>query len=318
MENVLITGIAGSGGSYLAEFILTTYVGDVGVWGISRWHSTAEQSNLNNIKDKIVLRECDLLDLSSIIRVLKDCMPKKIFHMAAHANVRACFDTPLSVVHNNIMSTANLLEAVRMVCPDTIIMLCSTSEVYGNPKTVPMFESHPHLPVNPYSASKLSQEALAYAWHQSWGIKIIITRAFAYLNPRRKDLFASAFANQVVKIERGEQDVLRHGNLDSVRTLMDVRDMASAYWVACEKCEFMTPYNIGGTDIMTVGEFLDKLIKHARVPIKCWLDKNLLRPKDVTNQVCDTTKFRNKTGWEPKYSFDESLEFLLSYYRNKR
>jgi GDPmannose 4,6-dehydratase/GDP-4-dehydro-6-deoxy-D-mannose reductase len=137
-------------------------------------------------------------------------------------------------------------------------------------------------------------------------------------NPRRKDLFASAFARQVVKIERGEQSVLKHGNLDSVRTLMDVRDMAEAYWVASYMCDSSTPYNIGGTDIMTVGEFLQRLIKHAKVPIICELDKTLLRPKDVTNQVCDTSKFRLKTTWKPQYNFDESLEFLLDYYRKEK
>ena len=315
--NVLISGIAGSGGSYLAEYIATQHP-DVSIAGISRWHSTTTSDNLRDIKDKIKIYECDLLDFSSIIRTLEHFNPHRIFNLAAHANVRACFETPLSVVNNNVMSTANLFEAARMVCPKATIMQCSTSEVYGNPKEVPMYETHQMLPVNPYSASKLSQEAMAYAWHQSWGMNIIITRAFAYINPRRGDLFASAFAKQVVKIERGEQKVLKHGNLNSLRTLMDVRDMCSAYWLACEKCNPAEPYNIGGTDIMMVGEFLTRLIKHAKVEIPCEVDRNLFRPKDVTNQVCDTTKFIKATGWKPKYTFDESLEFLLDYYRKEK
>jgi len=196
-------------------------------------------------------------------------------------------------------------------------MLCSTSEVYGNPKTTPIYETHDYSPVNPYSASKLGQEALAFAWSQSWGLRIVITRAFAYINPRRKDLFASAFARQVARIERGEQSILEHGNLNSIRTLMDVRDMAEAYWIACDKCECSTPYNIGGKDIISVGEFLERLIAHSKLEITCVQKKSLLRPKDVTNQICDTTKFTEATGWTPKYTLDESIEFLLDYWRKK-
>jgi GDP-4-dehydro-6-deoxy-D-mannose reductase len=314
---VLITGIAGSGGSYLAEYIIGNHQ-DVEVFGTSRWHSTTNLDNLSAIRDKVKIFECDLLDFSSVLRTLQEVKPDRIFHLAAHANVRACFDTPLSVINNNVMATANLFEAVRMACPKATVMLCSTSEVYGNPQAVPMLETHPHLPVNPYSASKLGQEALALAWSQSWGLEIIITRAFAYINPRRADLFASAFARQIVRIERGQQEVLRHGNLHSRRTLMDVRDMAAAYWTACDKCLVADPYNIGGSDIMTVGEFLDKLIAHAKVKIVTALDTTLLRPKDVTNQVCDTSKFKAATGWKPKYTFDESLDFLLDYYRKEK
>lgn len=312
--NVLITGITGSGGSYLAEYI-KKYQPSVELSGIHRWHSTTTTDNVKDLD--IDIYECDLLDLSSIIRVLQRVCPDRIFHMASHANVHSCFQIPLAVYQNNVMSTANLFEAVRMTCPRTTIMHCSTSEVYGNPLTTPMLETHPLLPVNPYSASKLSQESLAYAWHQSWGLNIIITRAFAYINPRRKDLFASSFARQIVKIERGEQKVLRHGNLNSVRTLMDVRDMAEAYWVACSKCNYAEPYNIGGTDIMTVGDFLERLIKQAKVPIICEQDKSLLRPKDVTNQVCNSMKFFKATGWKPIYSLEESIDFLLNYYRRE-
>jgi GDPmannose 4,6-dehydratase/GDP-4-dehydro-6-deoxy-D-mannose reductase len=313
---ILVTGAAGSGGSYLCEYIVNEHQ-EVEVHAITRWHSTTTLDNLSTIRDKIKLHECDLLDFSSIQRVLEIVKPDRIFHMASHANVRTCFDTPLAVVYNNVMSTANLFEAIRMTCPLSVIMLCSTSEVYGNPRTVPMKETHPYLPVNPYSASKLSQESLAFAWHQSWGLKIIITRAFAYLNPRRRDLFASSFASQVARIEAGKITCLRHGNLESVRTLMDVRDMAEAYWLACDKCEYATPYNIGGSDVMTVGAFLDVLMSHAKKPIFCIQDSDLLRPKDVTNQVCDSTKFREATGWKQKYSFDESIEFLLDYYRKE-
>lgn len=314
-KNILITGITGSGGSYLAEYILDNQP-DVTVWGICRWHSTSTMDNIEHIKHKIVLRESDLMDISSIIRVLQECQPYRIFHLAAYANVKKCFDTPLSVVSNNILGTANLLEAVRLVCPEALLQICSTSEVYGNPLTTPITEEHPKQPVNPYAVSKLAQESLAWAYYKSWGLRVIITRAFAYINPRRKDLFASAFAHQIVQIEKGKKDYLSHGNLDSIRTIIDVRDAMEAYWVACDKCEIGEAYNIGGHDTLTVGEFLEQLKKHTK-PFLAIPDKSLFRPIDVTKQIPDISKFETTTGWEPKYTLNDSIKWLLDTYRNE-
>lgn len=315
--NVLITGITGSGGSYLAEYILENHP-DVEVWGICRWHSTTTLINIDKIKDKIVLRECDLLDISSIIRVLNDCKPEKIFHLAAYANVRKSFDTPLSVLNNNIMGTANLLEAVRLACPETVIQMCSTSEVYGTPQTTPIKEDHPLQPPNPYSVSKLAQERLAWSYFKSWGLKVVITRMFAYINPRRRDLFASAFAKQMVEVERGHIKVIHHGNLESIRTLIDVRDAMRTYWIASEQCEYGVPYNIGGNKSISIGEFLLKLKFHCEETCVFYEDKNLLRPTDITSQIPDTSRFDNLTGWKPKYTLDESIEFLLNFYRSEK
>lgn len=316
MNNILITGITGSGGSYLADYILQNHHG-VTVHGLHRWHSTGTLSNIEHIKDQIQVHECDLLDISSIIRALQDIRPSRIFHLAAYANVRKCFDTPLAVINNNIQGTANLLEAVRLVCPQSIIQICSTSEVYGTPKKFPMREDHPLQPVNPYSASKLASEALAYSYFRSWKLRVVITRMFAYLNPRRRDLFASAFAYQIAEIEQGKRDVLRHGNLDSIRTIIDVRDAMETYWLACDHCEHGDPYNIGGKDVLSVGQVLKILIKHAKVPIKCVQDKDLLRPVDVTKQIPDVSKFVNLTGWKPRYTIDQSIEFLLDHCRGQ-
>ena len=129
-ERVLITGISGSGGSYLAEQILKR-LPEISVYGISRWHSTTTNNNLRNIKNKVNLYECDLCDLSSVIRTINTVKPDLIFNLASHANVRACFDTPVSVVQNNILSTLNLLEAIRITEIKPLLIHCSTSEVYG-------------------------------------------------------------------------------------------------------------------------------------------------------------------------------------------
>ncbi len=314
----LITGITGSGGSFLAEYI-ADHQPEVAIHGIARWHSTTSQNNLERIKSKVTVHECDLMDFSSILAVLNQVKPDVIFHLASHANVRAGFITPLSVINNNVMGTANLLEALRSAQLDPVIQFCSTSEVYGQVSTdeVPILETTSLRPSSPYAVSKTTQDHLGFAYWRCYGMRIIRTRMFAYFNPRRTDLFATSFARQVALVEAGLQSELLHGNLDSVRTMIDVRDAMESYWVAAEYCEFGEAYNIGGSTTISVGEFLRILKRLATKDIPSRVDPSLLRPADVTLQIPEISKFSNATGWQPKYSFDESIKHLLDYWREQ-
>ena len=317
IKRVLITGIVGSGGSYLAEYIINNHP-EVEVHGISRWHSTTTD-NLSAIRDRITVHEADLTDFGSVLAVLQEIQPNAIFHLAAHANVRASFITPNAVLSNNILGTSNLFEAVRRAGLDPIIQLCSTSEVYGqvDPKYVPIKEDTPLRPVSPYAVSKVTQDLLGWTYFVSYKMRIIRTRMFAYLNPRRTDLFATSFAKQIAWSERGLQKELIHGNLNSVRTFIDVRDAMRAYWEAIVHCRPGEVYNIGGMTTMTVGEFLECLIALSNVSIPTRCDPDLLRPADVTLQIPCVDKFVRETGWQPIYTFKESLTDLLAYWRKE-
>jgi len=315
---VLITGITGSGGSYLAEHIVQNYP-TIDIHGISRWHSTTNINNLESINSCVEIHECDLNDLPSVYRVINQVRPEVIFHLASHANVRSSFDIPISVLSNNVLGTANLLEAVRMTGIQPVIQICSTSEVYGQvePSNVPIDENCPIRPVSPYAVSKATQDLLGRAYFASYGTHVIITRMFTYINPRRTDLFATSFAKQIAWIEHGLQNVIVHGNLDSVRTLIDVRDAMSAYWKAVVHCEPGETYNIGGVTTMTVGEVLEALISLSNSDISTREDTTLLRPADVTLQIPNTEKFRKVTGWLPQYEVEESLQYLIDYWRDR-
>ncbi len=317
-RKAFITGMSGSGGSYLADYILEHHP-DVEVHGTSRWHSTTSRKNLDHAGDRAHVHECDLMDFPALFSVLQKVQPDVIFHLAAHANVRASFDAPFAVLQNNIMGTVNLLEAIRMLGKNPVLQICSTSEVYGqvDPKNVPITEECPINPSNPYAVSKLAQDALGFTYYRSYGMNIVRTRMFAYINPRRDDLFATSFARQVAAIEAGLQTELLHGNLDSMRTLIDVRDAMESYWVAAEKCAFGEVYNIGGNTKITVGDFLEILKRNATCPIPSRVDLSLLRPADVTLQIPDVTKFTEATGWRPTYSFEESVRWLLEHCRRE-
>ena len=315
---VLITGITGSGGSYLADYIVENHP-EVEIHGISRWHSTTSGSNIELVANMVKVHECDLMDFSSVFSVLRAVKPDTIFHLASHANVHASFTNPLAVMKNNIEGTANLFEAIRLVGIDPLVQLCSTSEVYGQVSRheVPIKETQTFRPSSPYAVSKVTQDLLGYTYFRSYGMKIIRTRMFAYINPRRADLFATSFARQIARIEAGLQSELLHGNLDSVRTLIDVRDAMEAYWIAVLHCEPGEAYNIGGSFTLSVGEFLQLLKNKAKKEIISRLDENLLRPADVTLQLPDVSKFAAATGWTPKYDINSSIDLLLNYWRKR-
>lgn len=317
-KKALITGVSGSGGSLLADYIINNHP-EVEVHGISRWHSTTSNKNLEKAKDKLKIHECDLTDFGSVLTILKRIMPDVIFHLAAFANVRASFETPLSVLHNNIMGTANLLEAIRLLGINPRVMIASTPEVYGQPKEkhIPITEECPLDIVNPYAVSKVTQDLLGEAWSKCFGLDIVRTRMFTYINPRRSDLFATSFAMQVARIEQGLQKELLHGNLNSTRTMIDARDAMHAYWLAVEKGRQGEVYNIAGTKTITIGEFLEVLKKMAKCEIPSRVDPALLRPVDVTLQIPCVDKFKKETGWEPKISFEESIRDLLEHCRKE-
>jgi GDP-mannose 4,6-dehydratase len=316
--NVLITGITGMVGSHLAEYILRDHP-DVRVHGLVRWRSPLD--NIRGVLDKVTLHQGDLRDLNSLIELMRKVKPVRIFHLAAQSYVSVSFVAPADTLHCNVIGTTNLLDAVRIVGLDPRIHICSSSEVYGQVREdeVPIRESNPLRPASPYAVSKVGEDMVALQYFLSYGLKLIRTRMFTHTGPRRGDVFAeSAFAKQVAEIEAGVRpNPVKVGNLDSVRTLADVRDAVRAYWLLLEKCTAGEVYNIGGVETMTVGRVLELLKGMSSKRIEHEVDPALLRPSDVTLQIPDTTKFRTATGWVPEISVEKTLRDLLDYHRRR-
>jgi GDP-mannose 4,6-dehydratase len=314
---VLITGVTGFVGSHLAEYILD--MGGHDVYGLCRWRSPRD--NLAKVYNKIKMLEADLCDLGALIRHFETVKPDVIFHLAAQSYVLTSFNSPVQTLWANVIGTTNLLEAVRITGIDPVIHICSSSEVYGQVREedVPIKESCPFRPASPYAVSKVGEDMVAYQYWLSYGIKTIRTRMFTHTGPRRGDVFAfSAFSKQIAAAELGLKDaVIRVGNLKSVRTICDVRDAVRAYWKLVNECTPGEVYNIGGNKTLEVGEALDMLLGFSKTECKVEVDKELLRPSDVTLQIPSTEKFRNETGWEPEIPLEKTLEDILDYWREE-
>jgi len=312
---ILITGITGSGGSYLAEYINTNTNDEI--FGTTRAHNDINHRNIRRVKNKINLTCVDLTDFPSLLRFLDKNRFDIIFHIASIANVRESFDNPTHIINNNINITLNLFEVIRLLKEkdgyNPVCVSCSSSECYGNPepKHIPINENCPLKPINPYAVSKMAQDNLSYVYFLNYGLNIIRTRMFSYFNAKRLDLFASAFAKQILDIKNGKKEnLLIHGNLSSIRTMIDVRDAAESYYLTAIKGRVGEVYNIGGTIQTSVGDILQKLIEISNIKINTRQEQSLLRPSDVCKQVPDISKFTTDTGWKLKYDLKESLDFF--------
>ena len=321
---VLITGITGFVGSHVADYLLKN-VPDVEIFATRRWRS--KEDNIIHLfgDDRVILEECDILDRGSIARMIKISKPDIVYHFAAQSFPESSFLTPVSTLTTNIIGTTNLLEELRLakerkLC-NPIILSCSSSEVYGIPTEdeVPITENNYIRPANPYSISKVGHDLMSQYYHRAFDMKIIITRMFSHEGARRGKRFAlSSFAHQIVQNEKGIGDgFIRHGNLDSIRTYNHIDDAVHAYWLVIEHCDYGEVYNIGGDETCTIGDALDKLISKSKDPdvfVKT-SDQSRIRPTDITLQIPDSTKFREKTGWKPTKGLNEICDDLLSYWR---
>jgi GDP-mannose 4,6-dehydratase len=315
---ILITGITGMVGSHLAEYALNNHP-DVQVHGMVRWRSPLD--HIRPILPRIQLHQAELRDLNSLIKLLRTVRPDWIFHLAAQSYVTTSFDLPADTLHTNVIGTTNLLDAVRIVGLDPRIHICSSSEVYGQvtKEELPIRETNPFRPASPYAVSKTGEDMIALQYWLSYKIKTLRTRMFTHTGPRRGSVFAeSAFAKQIAEVEAGlSKGPIRVGNLNSIRTLADVRDAVRAYWLLLEKGDAGDVYNIGGDETMTIGDLLERLKGMAKCHVEHVVDPALLRPSDVTLQIPDTSKFRQVTGWKPEISANQTLLDLLNYHREQ-
>jgi GDP-4-dehydro-6-deoxy-D-mannose reductase len=314
---LLITGITGFVGSYLAEHALKM---GAEVSGSIRWRSRMD--NIEGIRENLRLIESDLRDASSVRALLSQVRPDWIFHMAAQSFVHASFNAPAESFQTNILCQVNLLEALRAERLSPRILVIGSSEEYGYAldHELPITEANPLRPLSPYAVSKVAQDLMGYQYWRSYGLPIVRARAFNHEGPRRGEVFASSnFAKQIVEIETGlREPVIYVGNLDARRDYSDVRDIVRGYWLLLERGEPGEVYNLCSERSWAIQEVLDFLLRHAMVSgIAVKEDPARLRPSDVPNLLGDASKIRKALGWQPEIPFERTLLDTLEYWRRK-
>jgi GDPmannose 4,6-dehydratase len=322
----LITGITGMVGSHLADYLIENT--DWDIWGMCRWRSPLDNLEklipLINDGNRIRLVYGDLRDAISINEVVEKSKPDYVFHLAAQSYPKTSFDAPLDTFDTNIQGTARLLEALKNKKPQSIIHVCASSEVFGRVpiEKLPINEECSFHPASPYAISKVGTDLIGRYYAEAFNMKIMTTRMFTHTGPRRGDVFAeSTFAKQIAMIEYNLiPPVVKVGNLNSLRTIADVRDAVKAYYLlVTQNPQSGSYYNIGGDYTCTVGDILNALIKIStrKEDISIEVVSERLRPIDADLQVPNTEKFRKHTGWVPEISFDKTIADLLDYWRER-
>ena len=304
---ILVTGASGFAGSHLVELLAAGH--RVVAWS----HASAAPDAIAGLAR---WEAVDLLDRDQVTAAVRGAQPSAIVHLAGAPHVGESWENTALPLAVNVLGTHRLLGAVREAGHPCRIVVAGSAHVYA-PSQDPIDENHEIAPASPYALSKLAQEQLALRAAGEDGLEVIVTRSFNHTGPRQKPSFvAPSMARQIAQIERGESEaVIRVGNLDAQRDLLDVRDTVRAYAALLTAGTPGAVYNIASGVATPIRDVLAALISRARVPIRIESDPARLRPNDIPVLVGDASRLRAATGWKPTIPFDRMIDDLLAYWR---
>ena len=317
MKKALITGINGQDGSYLAELLL-----DKGyeVWGILKRNSVAENqtARLDSIFSRLNLRYADMSDMASLIMVLKDIKPNEIYNLAAQSHVRISFDQPIYTTESIAIGTLNLLEAIKLVCPDARVYQASSSEMFGNSIDEDGYqrETTPMNPASPYGCAKVYAHNICRNYRNAYDMFISNGILFNHESPRRGSNFVTnKVCKEAVKIKLGLSNELVLGNLEASRDWGHAKDYVYAMWLMLQQDkpdDFVCSTGVSHT-VQDLVEYVfdqvdldwNKYVKHS---------EKYYRPEEINHLKGDCSKAREILGWSHEYTFETMLDEMINYW----
>lgn len=302
----LVTGATGFAGSHLIDHLLESFP-QVAAWGNPSGR-TAQHSGSSQISWAAV----DVTDSRAVGEALSALQPSAIYHCAGVADVHSSWADSARALRVNVMGTHAVLQALDGLNLEIPVVVTGSALVY-RPSSDALTEDAPLGPTSPYGLSKLAQEMVAMA---SRG-RVIVTRSFNHAGPRQSDAYVtSSFARQIAEAEAGlREPVLRVGNLESLRDVTDVRDIARAYHLLAERGRPNRPYNVCRGEAYRVSDLMEVLIRDSLVPIGVEVDPARLRPSDNPVVLGNRERIREDTGWQPEIPIERTLHDLLEYWR---
>jgi GDP-4-dehydro-6-deoxy-D-mannose reductase len=314
---VLVTGVSGFVGGHLAEHLVDSGDLVVGLSARGRWPGPLE-----HLARHVRIEACDLAEAGEdeLAALLGRKQPEVIYHLAAQANPSASLADPRGTWALNLGGTLNLLEAVRASGQRPRVVLVGSGVCYGNPgpEHLPVSESCPLRPNNPYAASKAAADLLGIQHVLAHGADVVMVRPFNHAGPRQATRYVlGGLARQVAEAEAGRRDHVAVGNLDVVRDFTDVRDVVRGYRLLAASGRAGEIYNLGTGRGTRIADALARLVAQARTPIDVRVDPDRVRPVDQPLLVASADKLRAETGWEPRYSLEQTLADMLQHAREE-
>jgi len=310
-----VTGLDGFVGQWLARELLGA---GVDLAGGSRVAHPSYSILTEDEARSVAWFDFELHDQATLEKAMTAWRPDVVYHLAAQAFVGDSLANPLDTFETNVMGTARVLEAVKKTSPEAVVLYVGSADAYGpvDAADLPLRESAPLRPTNPYGASKAAAEAIAVQYAHAGMLRTAATRSFNHAGPGQRTAFAvSGFAKQIADVARGLQPpVLRVGNLDARRDYSDVRDVVRAYRLIAEREGAGGVYNVCSGRSTSMRAIVDELIGIAGVRVSIELDPARMRPSDTPDIVGDNALLKAATGWEPSISLSQTLRDVYAWH----
>ena len=311
MKKALITGINGMDGSHLADFLLTK---DYEVFGMERRTSYPNRLNTKHLEDKITFINGDLADQNSISRCIKECDPDEIYHLAAQSFVGESWNTPEQTGDVTGLGVLRVLEAIREYGKKIKFYQASTSEMFGRMVENPAKETTPFYPRSPYGVAKLYGHWITKNYRESYNMFNVSGILFNHESERRGIEFVTRkITDGVARICRNKTDHITLGNLDSERDWGYSPDYVKSMWLMLQQDE-PDDFVIATGIKHSIRDFLDIAFDSVNLPnwekyVK--QDERYMRPAEVEVLCGDSSKAREKLGWEPETSFEQMVQNMV-------
>lgn len=311
MKVAVITGISGQDGAYLTKFLVNK---DYLVIGITRNnHSDILQKIAYlNVTKNVVIEECDLLDLSSIISLINKYNPDEIYNLAAQSSVGLSFKQPIGTVNFNIISVINLLEAIRIVKPDTRFYQASSSEMYGKVKDLPVRIDAPMHPLSPYAISKASAHWTVVNYRESYNIFACNGVLFNHESFLRSNgFFVKKVLTESIQNRNNPDWILKVGNIDIKRDFGYSPKYVEAMWLMLQT-EKPDDFIICSGKSITLRSIIEYVFDKLGITSdKIIIDNDFMRPTDIEDIYGDNTPAKIELGWSYEFNFYQVLDILI-------
>lgn len=302
MKRALITGAAGFAGQHLAR----------------RLRASGWDLILSDHMPHPEQIPCDFAreeDIAGLVQQAGELT--HVFHLAARTFVPESMDNPAGAFSVNLLGTVHLATQLAKLNPRPRLVFIGSAEAYGPPQHLPMTESHPLAPQNPYAMSKACADQFCEYLSKRGALEIVRMRPFNHSGAGQTPQFVlSSFAKQIADIEAGKAEpVMRVGNLEARRDFSHVLDVSRAYELAATEGEAGAAYNVCSGVAVPIRETLDKLLAMSTAEIRVEQDPTRMRPVDVPVVTASHEKLSADTGWQPEHSLEDVLRDVLEYWR---
>jgi GDPmannose 4,6-dehydratase len=309
-KRALITGITGQDGSYLAELLLEK---GYTVFGMVRRASKDNFERIEHLLPRLELKQADLLDQLSLIRMLEESRPNEVYNLAAQSFVPTSWNQPVLTAEFTALGVTRLLDAVRLVDPAIRFYQASSSEMFGKVRETPQTERTPFHPRSPYGVAKVYGHSITVNYRESYGLFACSGILFNHESPRRGLEFVTRkVTDAAARIKHGLQQELRLGNLEARRDWGFAGDYVHAMWLMLQQDE-PDDYVVATGQSHSVQELVQYAFDAIGIDWRTYVvvDPKFRRPAEVDVLLGDASKARRKLGWEPKVSFPELVQMMV-------